>query len=252
MAASGIPYCDFSWNPYSGCTPELSCFKKCWAKKMAFRLAGRAGYARIDPFKPTYHPDKLTDLPKKPSVIAACYMGDLWCAGAKRPWQESILGVAMARTEHQFLFLTKRTKAMCDFFDTTIMMNPVFDHLWFGTSIMTNADNHRAETLAASGLDNIYLSIEPCYERITIHDGIIKNFACVIIGCESGPHPKEMPVSAAYHMADQCARLNIPLYVKQLTIKGKACTDINLWPKDLRIQQLPWRNANSIPTAGAT
>jgi len=241
VAASGIPYCDYSWNPYSGCDDLFPCVKRCWARKMSLRLHGRAGYDDKDPFKPTFHADKLCDLPKKPSVIAACFMGDLWCDEAKKEWQDKIIDTAINNKQHQYLFLTKRDENFVKYIADCKKCFLFYDHIWFGVSITSNKDKHRVR-VALLMIENLYLSIEPCLEVIDVPDRYIRQFKCVIIGCESGTKPRPMPVEAAYKIAEQCERLGVPLYVKQLTVKGKACTDINLWPKDLRIQQLPWRD----------
>ena len=50
---------------------------KCWAEKMAVRLAGRFGYDKKNPFKPTFHPEKLEEPLKwkTPRRIPCCFMG---------------------------------------------------------------------------------------------------------------------------------------------------------------------------------
>jgi protein gp37 len=83
MNKTGIEYLDWTWNPTSGCSKISSGCKHCWAEKMAFRLKGRAGYPRKDPFFPTFHKDRLKEPlnVRKPSVIGVSFMGDLFHAG---------------------------------------------------------------------------------------------------------------------------------------------------------------------------
>lgn len=211
------------------------------------RLHGRAGYDDKNPFKPTFHADKLNKLPKKPSVIAACFMGDLFCDAAEIEHQYLIFDVALANPQHVFLFLTKRPGSM----DVSLsrryrkLLPEKFQHIWIGTSLSTQGDVYRAERLSASVFnpcENRYLSLEPALERIRIADYILARFKCVIIGCESGPHPRQLHMDDARAMVRMCRDAKVPVYVKQLTVNGKASTDPQGWPPDLRIQELPWRN----------
>ena len=54
-----IEWCDETWNPITGCTPISAGCERCYAKKMSNRLRGRFGYPADDPFKVTFHPDKI-------------------------------------------------------------------------------------------------------------------------------------------------------------------------------------------------
>lgn len=259
MAASGIPYCDFSWNSFSGCTPDFQCYRFCWARKMSLRLHGRAGYNNKNPFKPTFHHDKLHKLPKKPSVIAACFMGDLFCdyvTEKKTVWQKEIFDTALAYKQHTFLFLTKRPENMNTFLSQKYCDHTPeeFKHIWIGTSLFTSHASGRAARLSASVFNpcrNLYLSLEPALERIKIEMHILQRFRVVIIGCESGPHPAPLHMDDARAMVRMCRDAGVPVYVKQLTVNGKANTNPNDWSPELRIQELPWRN-KSIPIAGAS
>jgi len=47
-----IGWCDETCNPITGCTPISAGCAHCYAKRMAKRLAGRAGYPAVNPFKP--------------------------------------------------------------------------------------------------------------------------------------------------------------------------------------------------------
>jgi protein gp37 len=72
-----------SWNPITGCTPISEGCANCYARTMAeTRLRGMFGYDKEDPFKITYHFNKL-EQPlkwKKPRKIFVCSMGDLFHA----------------------------------------------------------------------------------------------------------------------------------------------------------------------------
>jgi protein gp37 len=92
---------------------------------MSKRLAGRFGYPADDPFRPTFHPDRL-DAPlhwRKPRRIFVNSMSDLFHEAftdgqimavfdvMRRVWNWSIEG----REPHTFSLLTKRPERMRDF-----------------------------------------------------------------------------------------------------------------------------------------
>ena len=62
--ATKIEWCEESWNPVTGCSPVSEGCEHCYARPMAQRLKGRYGYPNDDPFKVTFHTDRL-DQPLK-------------------------------------------------------------------------------------------------------------------------------------------------------------------------------------------
>ena len=47
----------------------------------------------------------------------------------------------------------------------------------------------------------------------------------VIQGCESGPSRRDFQIDWAWSMRDQCARHNVPYFLKQIQIDGKVITE---------------------------
>lgn len=126
MGITKIEWCDKTWSPVTGCTPISEGCAHCWAKRMANRLRGRYGYLKDDPFKATFHPDRL-DGPlcwKKPSRIFVCSMGDLFHEGVGEIEIYRIFDVMAANQNHTFLVLTKRPKRMADIIDRIDFITP--------------------------------------------------------------------------------------------------------------------------------
>ncbi len=75
-----IEWCDEAWNPITGCSPVSEGCKFCYARRMSNRLKGRFGYPKDEPFRVTFHPDRLEKPFKwhKPRRIFVCSMGDLF------------------------------------------------------------------------------------------------------------------------------------------------------------------------------
>lgn len=113
---SKIEWTDETWNPVTGCTPVSEGCANCYAKRMANRLRGRYGYPKNDPFRVTFHPDKL-DKPlhwKKPRMVFVSSMGDLFHKDVKSEWINIVWHKAFNLPQHTFQILTKRPDRMLE------------------------------------------------------------------------------------------------------------------------------------------
>lgn len=110
MANTKIEWADKVWNPITGCTPVSSGCANCYARRMANRLKGRYGYPKDEPFRVTFHLDRLNEPLrwKRPSRIFVCSMGDLFHENIKPEWIDAIWEVMAACHQHTFMVLTKR------------------------------------------------------------------------------------------------------------------------------------------------
>jgi len=113
-----IEWTDETWNPVTGCTPISDGCKHCYARRMANRLAGRAGYPKENPFAITRHPGRYGQ-PfgwAKRRVVFVCSMGDLFHEDVDPGWIAAVLGACSFAGEHTFLLLTKRPGRMRQWF----------------------------------------------------------------------------------------------------------------------------------------
>lgn len=71
-----------------------------------------------------------------------------------------------------------------------------------------------------------------------------KSIGRVIVGGESGKGARYCPIENIRSVVQQCKAASVPVYVKQIHLDGraKAIRDINQFPEDLRIRQLPERS----------
>lgn len=114
---SKIEWTDATWNPVTGCSKISEGCLNCYAKRDSKRLAGRYGYPADDPFRVTFHGDKLHQPIRwtKSRRIFVCSMGDLFHEDVKPRAIRLILDMAYQagiQHGHKFLFLTKRPEAM--------------------------------------------------------------------------------------------------------------------------------------------
>ncbi|MDI9393487.1 MAG: phage Gp37/Gp68 family protein [Synergistota bacterium] len=152
---SRIEWTDATWNPVTGCTPISMGCENCYAKRHAERFRGRFGYPADDPFRVTFHEDRLEHPLRwaKPRKIFVCSMGDLFHDDVELEWLYKIFGVIARCPQHRFMVLTKRPARMRIFFNTPIPVPghygyyikregvplEVFNHLWLGVT----AENQR-------------------------------------------------------------------------------------------------------------
>ena len=109
LGHSTIPYLQRLWHPTTGCSGQNCPMKGrgCWAEGLIRdRLAGTMkglphGITCVeggimvedDPFRPTFHPDRLTDplRVREPQIIGVSFFGD-WCdARISREYRLQIL-----------------------------------------------------------------------------------------------------------------------------------------------------------------
>lgn len=117
---SKIEWTDESWNPVTGCTKISEGCENCYAERMAKRLAGRHGYPKEAPFRPTFHEDRLGQpgRRRKPRKIFVASMGDLFHRDIHFNEIGLIFNAAFAALQHTYIILTKRPTRMLHYFNS--------------------------------------------------------------------------------------------------------------------------------------
>ena len=160
-----------SWNPITGCTPISEGCANCYAKTMAeTRLRGMFGYDKEDPFKITFHEDKVTQPLKwkRPRKIFVCSMGDLFHDDVKN-WQivRVFCAIGLAQ-QHTFLILTKRPERMKHYMEK---FNP--KNVWIGvTAENQRTADERIPILLDTPAAKRFVSVEPMLEAMNIFNYI--------------------------------------------------------------------------------
>lgn len=243
MTKSKINWTDYTWNPITGCTPISTGCKNCYARRMATRLAGRCGYDKDEPFKVTWHDDKLYEPLhlRKPSVIFVCSMGDLFHKDVPVQWIDMVFASMTMYPQHHYIILTKRSERMCEY--SHYRRFP--ENVYAGSSVedQPSADL-RLPWLLKTKAAHRFVSVEPMIEDIDIvpyiepfheYDPLLNRNPSpvnqVILGGESGPGARLMHPNWARRMRDECEAAAVPFYFKQWGAKyitGSACIG-NAW-----------------------
>jgi protein gp37 len=174
MSKTSISWATHSWNPLSGCSPCSAGCSSCYAQVMANRLRGRHGYDAVEPFKPTFHRNRLADPLhwRSGARIFTVSMGDLFHEQVPFEWVDEVFKIICeCHGRHVFLILTKRPQRMLDWFEHARRehvgwFSPSTGLLdlwqtWFGVSVENQANESRLNYLMMAPTDRIFVSCEP-------------------------------------------------------------------------------------------
>ncbi len=231
-----IGWCDKTINPITGC---LNGCEYCYARRMAYRQAGRNGYSKDVPFKPTFHPDKLAaiyDLKGKGKRVFLDSMGDWGSIGVDFDWIATTLKAIEAKPEHTFLVLTKRPW----FIEQMVNQTGIPENLWLGVSVTCQADVFRIEAMnnMLPRGSHRFISFEPLHGHVLPY---LKDVEWAIIGMETGNRvnrivPKKEWVNA---IVDEAENWGIPLFLKDnlLPLSGLTAAQLYLAGKTPNLRQ---------------
>lgn len=250
-----IEWASATWSPITGCSHDGSpgC-DHCYAKRMAQRLKGRYGYPKDNPFKVTFHPDRL-DQPlkwKKPKRIFVCSMSDLFHKDVTDKQIDQIFTVMThpmsGANHHTYLILTKRPERILTGHSGHFAEWP---NIWLGVTCenQQTADK-RIPILLQIPAAVRFISIEPMLSEINL-EMALEDFQplnpdfskkpspiqWVIVGGESGPGARPMHPEWARSIRNQCQSAGVPFFMKQMS--GKTAQERHAIPSDLMIRKYP-------------
>lgn len=241
---SKIEWTEATWNPVTGCTPISEGCEHCYAKRMATRLRGRSGYPEDEPFKVTFHPEKLWEPYhwRKPRKIFVCSMGDLFHEDI--PWWNlnKVFAVVEASPWHRFMVLTKRPQRMRGYFDYLRTIWRVREwpasNLWLGvTAENQQRADERIPVLLEIPAVRRFVSIEPMLGPVDLRRAFgtegprqtyIEQLDWVICGGETGPGARPLHPDWGRSLRDQCQAAGVPFFFKSWG-EWAACDQMKIW-----------------------
>ena len=234
------------WNPITGCSPISEGCQNCYARRMSYRLRGRFGYPKGDPFQLILHSAKILNKPlkwKKARKIFVCSMGDLFHEDLPDWMITQVMNRVLydGISHHTFMLLTKRPKQMKKYFESIDNMQKSFNNVWLGIT----AENQRRADERIPILLQIpaavrFVSVEPMLERINIEPWLMKwtgknsglkpplstaleflkdipGLDWVICGPETGPKARPCKPEWIEDLYEQCKVAGIPFFDKRKT-----------------------------------
>ncbi len=234
MNKSQFGWCDFSWNPVTGCKRRCNF---CYGSNLASRLCGTVRINLGNPqiqsnlknrlfvlekpfhneedhvllfpagFEPTLHRYRLRMVAdkKKPANIYVCSMGELFGDWVPLEWIKTVFEACQAAPWHNYLFLTKNPSRYAELNHLGLL--PRQDNFWYGTRIDGDTEAFISDQY------HTFLCIEPLNDFI---DGFrLPQTEWIILGCNKLlPSRRNLPkrdwIDAILR---QCG--DIPVYMKR-------------------------------------
>ncbi|GAG19906.1 unnamed protein product, partial [marine sediment metagenome] len=218
MNKTKIDWCDYTWNPITGCSRVSEGCDNCYAHAIAeTRLKHlpeyKNGFSRI-----IFHKDRLGQLSvlKKQSgkIIFVCSMSDFFHPYMGK-WQLDVMYAIKEYADNYFVFLTKRPVNMVrDYVMQGRLSDGRFNHCFFGISAENQERfDRRMGELKSSNYQNNIVSLEPLLGPIDISN-FTKDLKWVIVGAESGIKARPMSPDWVRSIRDQCLEADIPFFFK--------------------------------------
>lgn len=277
MNKSEIDWCDFSWNPVTGC--RRGC-EYCYARNQARRFSGDVRVNVTDPqlraeegptgriytlphpfknsrgttiphpagFEPTFHEYRLGDpaRKKKPASIFVCSMADLFGPWVPDEWIDRVFEACKAAPWHNYMFLTKYPERYIKLAEAGKLPRSRDwpNNFWYGSTITTP----ETPAFCADGYKT-FVSIEPISASFDYDAADVTALRTdwIIVGAETGNRKGKIAPERAWieNIIKGAAEIHAPVLLKDSKELRAVWGDdlIQDFPPELR----PMSEDNSIP-----
>jgi protein gp37 len=211
-ANSKIEWCDFSWNPVTGCTKISPGCKNCYAETMAKRLQAMGTKAYENGFELQVHSERLEQPKrrKKPTKYFVNSMSDLFHEEVSDEFITQVFDVIRNTPQHVYQILSKRASRMAKYFENQVPPK----NAWLGVSVEDRKYGvPRIDELRKIQAEVRFLSIEPLLEDLGEID--LTGIHWVIVGGESGPKARPMKPEWVLNIQAQCEQASVKFFFKQ-------------------------------------
>lgn len=258
MGKTSIEWCDYTFNPWWGCTKVSPGCDNCYAEAFANRLMPAAhlwdGNRRQFGEKHWNEPRRWNAKAEKEgrrSRVFCASMADVFDKDGS-DWLRNDLWCLIEESPHlDWLLLTKRVG------NVERMMAPrwmgIFPrNVWLGISVVNQEEADRdIPKLIEIAAGVRFLSCEPLLGPISFegrwvehlnpafHENWLEQIKWVIAGGESGHGARPMHPEWVRDLRDQCAVLEVPFFMKQLGGARDKRGDLDDLPDDLRLREFP-------------
>jgi protein gp37 len=258
MGLSNIEWCDFTFNPWRGCTKVSAECDHCYAETLSGRnpktlgVWGKYGtrvIASESMWKQPLKWNAAAEILNERHRVFCASLADVFEGFETMPEDAPAaisgaryrLFALMANTpDLDWLLLTKRPDNMARFFkhqgyhafnDYRLATEQwPARNIWCGTSVGVQKTKHRIDELRKVNATIRFLSVEPLLEDLGEID--LTGIHWVIVGGESGGGKRPFDPDWARSIRDQCKEQNVAFFMKQWD-------KIQAIPDDLMIREFP-------------
>jgi protein gp37 len=221
---SKIEWTDVTWNPVAGCTVATAGCTNCYAMRMAARLEAMGtkkyeGLTRKTGDRFVWTGKVVTDEKalaapltwRTPRTVFVNSMSDLFHPAVPIEFVAKVWAVMKATPQHTYQVLTKRPELMRE-----VLSQPQFQvlqNVWIGTSVEDAAVLARLDDLRATPAVVRFVSFEPLIGSVA--DANLQNIDWAIVGGESGPRARPMPIQWVEEIEELCRVYVTAFFFKQ-------------------------------------
>jgi protein gp37 len=234
-----IEWADSTWTPWWGCTEISDGCRDCWARDMTRGAWGNHPRKRTSPKywrEPEYWNADAPRFQREHGHRQRIFGGHLcdWFDNQAPPeWRVEAWKLVRATPNLDWLILTKRPQNIGKMLPRD--WGEGYPNVWLGISV-EDEKNHRLRRpiLAHIPATLRFVSYEPALGPlgpIDIGIGVLPDL--VIVGGESGKAPREMDARWARVIRDECRKLGVAFFMKQMTSKRPIPDDLLIreWPR---------------------
>jgi len=251
-AGTKIEWCDYTWNPWIGCTRVSPGCQHCYAEGIAMRFGiaewGPKGSRKSTGTANWEQPARWDARAARDGVrrrVFCASMADLFEAHPHVAAPRALALHKMEQLQHlDWLVLTKRPENVMEMVPRRWFVAWP-DHVWIGTSVENQqwADK-RIEYLLHVPARMRFLSCEPLLGPVDLRAALLAGMIrWVIVGGESGTQARPMDLEWARAIRDQCRAAGVAFFMKQVGGRRGKGGELDAIPEDLRIREFPWMEA---------
>lgn len=235
---SKIEWTDHTFNPWIGCQKVSPGCDHCYAESMS----NRYGWTEWGPhgqrirtsnanWKQPVKWNREAEAAGVRKRVFCASLADVFDNQAEEEWRLELWNLIALTPSLDWLLLTKRPENISSMLPRWWEKFGLADHVWLGTTCEDQERyNRRWPILAQIPAKVRFISYEPALERLRIGETFQPDW--IICGGESGPGARHMHPDWARDVRDDCAKLGVAFFMKQMTGKKPI-------PDDLMVRQFP-------------
>ena len=222
---TGISWTDATFNPWIGCAKVSPGCDHCYAEvstpSRTMKIIWGAQEARKRTSASNWHlpvrwnnlHDQFFSQHGRRRRVFCASLSDVFDNQVNPQWREDLWTLIRETPNLDWLLLTKRIGNVAGMLPSDWGIG--WKNVWLGASMVNQAEYDRDKSkLAGTHAHVRFISFEPLLSAIDAH-GDMSGIHWAIVGGESGPKARTMPLGVAESLHDQCKASGVAFYFKQ-------------------------------------